>query len=84
MGVRSGDTLRHIVGMFNQKEQTMSFNELTEEQKLELKQNFLTKDHDVSYGELADADELVSDEELEAEYGHVEFSNDDFCCTAGR
>lgn len=62
----------------------MTLNELTEEQKLELKQNFLTKDHDVSYGELADADELVSDEELEAEYGHVEFSNDDFCCTAGR
>lgn len=61
----------------------MTIKELSEEQKLELKQNFLTKDNDVSYGELASADELVSDEELEEEYGNVEFTDDDFFCTAG-
>ena len=61
----------------------MTLKDLSAEQKLELKQNFLTKDNDVSYGELARADELVSDEELEEEYGHVEFTNDDFFCTAG-
>jgi len=61
----------------------MTIKDLSVEQKLELKQNFLTKDNDVSYGELAHADELVSDEELEEEYGNVEFTNDDFFCTAG-
>lgn len=60
----------------------MTIKDLTPEQKLELKQNFLTKDHDVSYGELASADELVTDEQLEEEYGHVVFSEDDFFCTA--
>ena len=61
----------------------MTIKDLSEEQKLELKQNFLAKDSDVSYGELASADELVSDEELEEEYGHVCFTDDDFFCTAG-
>lgn len=61
----------------------MTIKDLSVEQKLELKQNFLAKDNDVSYGELTCADELVSDEELEEEYGHVEFTNDDFFCTAG-
>jgi hypothetical protein len=59
----------------------MTIKDLSAEQKLELKQNFLTKDHDVSYGELACADELVSDEELEEEYGNVEFTDDDFFCS---
>lgn len=59
----------------------MTIKDLSVEQKLELKQNFLTKDNDVSYGELARADELVSDEELEEEYGDVEFTNDDFFCS---
>ena len=31
-----------------------------------------------SYGELADADRLVSDQELEAEFGNTEFVPDDF------
>lgn len=58
----------------------MTLEQLTPEEKLELKQNYLTRDHDVSYGELADADELVTDQELEAEYGSTEFTKDDFFC----
>lgn len=66
----------------------MSLQELVPSMKEELKQNYLShhggKDHSVSYGELADADELVSDEDLEAEYGGIDFHCDDFFCTAGQ
>ena len=67
----------------------MTFDELSEEQKLELKQHILTERNEqrgegTSYGELADADELVNDETLEAEYGGTEFSPDDFSCSAGK
>ena len=58
----------------------MKLKDLTDEERLELKQNYLTRDNDVSYGELADADRLVTDEELEAEYGSTEFTKDDFFC----
>lgn len=58
----------------------MKLKDLTDEERLELKQNYLTRDNDVSYGELADADQLVIDEELEAEYGSTEFTKDDFFC----
>lgn len=60
----------------------MTLAELTPEQKLELKQNYLSRNEDVSYGELADADELVTDKELEEEYGSTDFTSDDFFCTA--
>ena len=57
----------------------LSFDELNDEQRLELKQSILcARELNVSYGELADADELVSDEELEEEYGATVFSEDDF------
>lgn len=64
----------------------MTLDELNDEQKLELKQRILTerneqKGEGTSYGELADADELVSDEDLEAWYGGTEFSPDDFTAT---
>lgn len=66
----------------------MTFDELSEEQKLELKQRILEDRNEhlgegTSYGELANADELVDDEVLEAEYGGTEFSPDDFSCSAG-
>lgn len=61
----------------------MTLKDLSEEQKLELKQAILTRDRDVSYGELVNADELVTDEELEKEYGGTEFTPDDFFCTGG-
>ena len=64
----------------------MTFDELSEEQKLALKQRILMDRNDAigegtSYGELADADELVSDEDLEACYDGTEFSPDDFTAT---
>lgn len=59
----------------------MKLKDLTQEQKLELKQALLTQDRDVSYGELANADELVSDKQLEDAYGDTEFTEDDFFCT---
>lgn len=56
-----------------------TFDELTSEQKLELKQALLCeKLEGVSYEELADADALVSDSELEERYGATTFSDDDF------
>lgn len=63
----------------------MRFDDLTAEQKLELKQRILEDRNEhlgegTSYGELANADELVDDEVLEAEYGGTEFSPDDFSC----
>lgn len=67
----------------------MRFDDLTAEQKLELKQRILEDRNEhlgegTSYGELANADELVDDEVLEAEYGGTEFSPDDFSCSAGK
>jgi len=59
----------------------MKLKDLTPEQKRELKQALLTQDRDVSYGELANADELVSDKQLEDAYGDTEFTEDDFFCT---
>lgn len=59
----------------------MKLKDLTPDQKRELKQSLLTQDRDVSYGELANADELVSDKQLEDAYGDTEFTEDDFFCT---
>lgn len=61
----------------------MSISELTQEQKITVKQNLLMQRYDErgetpSWGELADADTLVTDEELEAEYGAVDFVEGDF------
>ena len=66
----------------------MNVHELNADQMLELKQDYLCEKNDragigTSYGELADADELVSDEEIVAEYSGYDFGNDDFFCTAG-
>ena len=57
----------------------MTFAELSREQKIELKQNMLFEWLDnPSYGEPADADRLVPDEELEKKYGNTEFVPEDF------
>ena len=50
----------------------MSYNELNRDQILALKQD------NVSYNELVEADNLVSDEELEQEYKNVNFVEEDF------
>ena len=57
----------------------MSYKELNREHILALKQNYLVRTQDnVSYNELAEADNLVSDEELEQEYKNVNFVEEDF------
>ncbi len=67
----------------------MTVSKLTRDQIIELKQNYLSEkiynegERCISWGELADADELVSDETIFAEYGGYDFSVDDFFCTAG-
>lgn len=65
----------------------MSFDELNDDQKLELKQRILTERNEnrgegTSYGELADADDLVSDEDAKDWAEGMEFSPDDFTCSA--
>lgn len=57
----------------------MSYEELNKNQILALKQNYLVRTQgNVSYSELAEADSLVSDEELEQEYKNVNFVEEDF------
>jgi hypothetical protein len=57
----------------------LNFNELTEEQKVQLKQKILVdREPSVSWWELFMADNIVSDKELEDMYGDTVFSKDDF------
>ena len=57
----------------------MSLNELTKEQRLVLKmQHLIDTRETVYYSDLADADELVSDQELEQAYGGTDFAFEDF------
>lgn len=63
----------------------MNFTELNADQRLQLKQQMLdnklieTEDRSASMGELIEADELITDKELEAEYGSTYFTEEDFC-----
>lgn len=64
----------------------MTYDELSDDQKVELKQRILTernenRDEGTSYGELADADDLVSDEDARDWAEGMEFSEDDFACS---
>ena len=62
----------------------MSLKDLNAAQIHELKERILCdRDDHVSYGELIAADELVSDKELEEEYGGYTFGADDFFCSVG-
>lgn len=61
----------------------MTLKELNADQSLQLKEELLRrrleeKGEGISYEELADADTLVSDAELEAEFGDTEFVPGDF------
>ena len=60
----------------------MYVSELSRGQLVELKSTMLEAilGYEPSYGELAIADELVSDEQVEEEYGGVCFTSDDFWC----
>jgi hypothetical protein len=75
----------------------MEVRELSKDQMLELKQNYLTKLADEgtfaevmdvdynepSYWDLANADDIVPDDVIFREYDGVCFVTDDFFCTAG-
>lgn len=57
----------------------MKVRELNRKQLEELKQRYYTeKNENVSYGELADIDKLVTDNEIFEEYEHIEFCEEDF------
>ena len=59
----------------------MSVYELSKNQLIELKQNYLCEvQKNVSYGELCDADNIVSDEEIFQVYSCMDFSSEDFMC----
>ena len=58
----------------------MTVYDLNRDQLIELKQRYLADEagRDLSYGELADADSLVTDEEVYNYYAGTEFVVDDF------
>lgn len=57
----------------------MKLQDLNREQIIQLKQNlYCEKNENASYGELAEIDNLVSDEELKKEYGDTYFVDEDF------
>ena len=67
----------------------MTVTELTNEQMIELKQNYLTEhmaeveDRPPSYEELARADDIVPNWLIFDIYESTEFSSDDLFCTGG-
>lgn len=63
----------------------MRVTELNRDELTELKQHYYTEKMDelgqgVSYGEYAQIDELVTDEEIFKEYEDTDFVKDDFFC----
>lgn len=64
----------------------MSIDELSRDQIIELKQNMLEDvlGSEPSWYELATADDIVTDEQVEEEYGGTNFVEDDFWCSAGQ
>lgn len=64
----------------------MWIDELSRDQIVELKQNMLEDvlGEQPSWYELATADSIVTDEQVEEEYGGTNFVEDDFWCTAGQ
>ena len=65
----------------------LTVSELSDDQMLELKQNYLcqhldeVEDRSPSYGELADADEIVPTELIYDAYSGTLFVPDDFFCS---
>ena len=64
----------------------MTVYDLNRDQLIELKQNYYseTYNNNPSYDELADVDNLVSDQEIYDEYAGTDFVPDDFFCSAGQ
>lgn len=66
----------------------MRVQELSKDELLELKSRHYTelldrKGESPSYGELANVETLVSDEEIYEEYDGIDFVKDDFFCNRG-
>lgn len=63
----------------------MTVYDLTKDEKRELKCQYLAEkeEKDLSYGELANIDLLISDSEIEDVYCDTYFSHDDFFCNEG-
>lgn len=63
----------------------MTVYELNRDQLIELKRNYYTQEYNdhPSYGELADIDNLVSDQEIYDAYDGTDFVPDDFSSSAG-
>jgi hypothetical protein len=60
----------------------MSIYDLNEEQLREVKERYYMEHNvNVSWGELANIEELVTMEEVVEEYGHITFVDDDFFCS---
>lgn len=63
----------------------MNVKELNLDQINELKQKYYMQKHEkVSYDELANIDDYVTNEEIVEEYMGIDFVNDDFFCTMGK
>ena len=68
----------------------MTVKQLNRDMLIELKQNYLSEkiynegERCISYGELADVDEIVSDDTIYKEYEGYDFGVDDFFCSAGQ
>ena len=57
----------------------MKVNELGRTQLIELKERYyISKNENVSYGELADIDNIITDKEIFEQYEGIEFVEDDF------
>ncbi len=57
----------------------MRVNELTRDQRTQLKQSYYCEHNEnVSWGELAEIDALVSDDTINKEYAHTTFVEEDF------
>ena len=60
----------------------MTIKELSMDQFRELKEHILcTRTSNVSYDDLLNVDKLVSDTDVEKEYGGIDFTPDDFFCS---
>ena len=62
--------------------------ELNRDQLIELKQQYMMQEMDEhgetpSYEDLAEADDVYSDEYIQSMYAHVDFVPDDFACRSG-
>ena len=54
--------------------------QLTRDELQELKINYYSQNQEISYQEMLDIDDLVSDQEIQEAYRNTQFVTDDFFC----